>query len=206
MSSRRSLRRPVGTRLQRKKIIVYSEGKNTEPGYLYAYARHLRSSVLELVFPEAGAVPRTLAAKAIAKKTEIDTKKYVRENGDRDSVWVVFDRDEHLGVDEVIAKCEAAGVGVAYSNPCFELWLILHVADYDKDEDRHKTQDHCASLCVGYRAGGGGLGKTADWNALLPNVLDAEGRAAAMKDRRDADGASAPITTVHKLTSFMRQK
>lgn len=205
MSPRRSLKRTVGSRLPRKKIIVFSEGRNTEPGYLNAYARYLRSSVLELVIAEVGAAPKTLATKAVEKKIEISKAKYVRENGARDSVWVVFDRDEHDGVEDAILRCKSAGVGVAYSNPCFEVWLILHFTDYDKDEDRNRTQEYCESVCAGYQRAGGGGGKTADWSALLSSVLEAEARAVAMLARREADGSSAPRTTVQELTCFMRQ-
>ncbi|MFI6404854.1 RloB family protein [Streptomyces sp. NPDC050548] len=47
---------------------------------------------------------------------------------DFDEVWCVFDVDEFLDVPRAIAMAREAGVEVAVSNPCFELWLILHFA------------------------------------------------------------------------------
>lgn len=48
-----------------------------------------------------------------------------------DEVWAVFDWDEHA--DEVASARGAAsdaGVLVALSNPCFEVWLLWHFTDY----------------------------------------------------------------------------
>ncbi|MFC8847614.1 MULTISPECIES: RloB family protein [unclassified Micromonospora] len=41
-------------------------------------------------------------------------------------VWCIFDRDQHEGVDQAIARAGRAGVRVAFSHPCFELWRLLH--------------------------------------------------------------------------------
>ena len=49
-------------------------------------------------------------------------------------------------------KCEEQNVGVARSNPCFELWLILHQQDYDKPEDRHAMQKATRKVAAGIRS------------------------------------------------------
>lgn len=41
-------------------------------------------------------------------------------------VWVVFDRDDNNDFDEAIRFAENEGLNVAWSNECFELWLLLH--------------------------------------------------------------------------------
>ncbi|MEU3756191.1 RloB family protein [Streptomyces olivoreticuli] len=45
-------------------------------------------------------------------------------------VWVLFDRDEHPGIAEARSLAEQAGVKIAYSHPCFELWRLLHYQNY----------------------------------------------------------------------------
>lgn len=35
--------------------------------------------------------------------------------------WIVFDRDQVQGFDEIIAKAEREGIQVGWSNPCFEI-------------------------------------------------------------------------------------
>lgn len=37
--------------------------------------------------------------------------------------WIIFDRDQVVGFDEIIASAEKAGINVGWSNPCFEIWL-----------------------------------------------------------------------------------
>jgi hypothetical protein len=54
----------------------------------------------------------------------------LRENdrGGFDEYWCVVDVDE-FDIAEAIAAAESTGISLAVSNPCFEVWLILHFAD-----------------------------------------------------------------------------
>lgn len=47
-----------------------------------------------------------------------------------DEIWGVFDKDEHSDFDQAVHRCHEHGVRVARSNPCFEVWLILHFEDF----------------------------------------------------------------------------
>ena len=40
--------------------------------------------------------------------------------------WIVFDRDQVQGFDEIIKEAEDKGIQVGWSNPCFEIWLLYH--------------------------------------------------------------------------------
>ena len=40
--------------------------------------------------------------------------------------WIVFDRDQVKGFDEMIQKAERNGVGAGWSNPCFEIWMYAY--------------------------------------------------------------------------------
>jgi hypothetical protein len=46
-----------------------------------------------------------------------------------DEIWCIFDRDDHNSFDEATQAAAKAGIQIAVSNPCFELWLVLHVSD-----------------------------------------------------------------------------
>jgi len=52
-----------------------------------------------------------------------------------DEFWVLLDTDHHLkpnhidGTRDAVRTATQAGVNIAFSNPCFELWLLLHHAD-----------------------------------------------------------------------------
>lgn len=93
-------------------------------------------------------MPRTIAEKAITKQKEIKNTK--QSYAKKDQVWAVFDEDEHPAVKEARDVCKRGNVGIAYSNPCFELWLILHHEEFDRPDDRHQIQRHFNTLCPDY--------------------------------------------------------
>lgn len=133
-----------------------------------------------------GGVPGEVARKAVsAAGGRVDK---------RDRVWAVFDRDSHPDFDEAMASCDAHGVEVARSNPCFELWLILHHTDYDRPADSRNLKAEFAALDV-----------TCD--DPVGSVEDAERRAAEQLDRRSEEGApyGNPSTTVGTLTRALRE-
>ncbi len=112
---------------------------------------------------------------------------------ERDRVWAVFDRDTHPDFDEAIALCDAHRVEVARSNPCFELWLVLHHADYDRPAGSRNLKAEFVALNM-----------TCD--DLVGSVEDAEQRAAKQLERRSEEGApyGNPSTTVGALTRALR--
>lgn len=56
--------------------------------------------------------------------------------GEGDQFWFLADTDHwvennHIqNLVEVVRQCRQKGIQVALSNPCFELWLLLHFADF----------------------------------------------------------------------------
>ena len=40
--------------------------------------------------------------------------------------WIVFDRDQVTNFDAIIAEAKNNGIHVAWSNPCFEIWLLAY--------------------------------------------------------------------------------
>jgi hypothetical protein len=67
-----------------------------------------------------------------------------------DQVWAVFDQDRHPRIDEVLTMCRDNRVAAARSNPCFELWLILHFEDYDRPATPRDVQTRLHALCPEY--------------------------------------------------------
>jgi hypothetical protein len=56
-----------------------------------------------------------------------------------DELWLVIDRDKQSWTIEEIAQvaqvCLQKGYYLAISNPCFELWLLLHIQSLDEYSD-----------------------------------------------------------------------
>lgn len=198
-----NLKRKVFSKKQKKKIYIYSEGENTEPRYFKAYEREVSSSIVTVVLENERGVPATLLEKAIVKKNDINKRSYIKDNGSKDQVWIVFDEDEHPNIPKVILKCDQLDIKYAHSNPCFEVWLILHEEDYDRDEHRHATQRKCEEVCLGYTSG---TRKIPDVAPLMKKVFDAEARAISMENRRSRDGGTAPSTNVYKLLKEIRNE
>lgn len=40
--------------------------------------------------------------------------------------WIVFDRDQVQGFDEIIVEARCKGIEVGWSNPCFEIWMYAY--------------------------------------------------------------------------------
>lgn len=192
--------RRSSTRDPRRKIIVVSEGKLTEPDYLRALAKR-HKTLIEV--KRGGGVPMSLVDLAIEqkpRKRSKDTNVYDTD----DEVWVIFDRDEHPRYREAIQRARDAKVEVAYSNPCFELWLALHFAEIDKPMSRHEMQNHLARLCGKYNKE---RSKTIPFNDLSPSVESAESRASKLFVKRDQEGNTGgnPSTSVYLLTRRIKE-
>ncbi len=206
MKKRFSLDRKTETTLPYARFVIFCEGANTEPAYLHAYKDTLTRVLLKLKIEGGAGGPKTLAEKAIRFKKGLRTSsgRGASSSFEKDDrVWVVFDRDEHLKVKETFDNCQGARVGVAYSNPCFELWLTFHYEDFDKPIDRHKIQSHFETLCSSYSVK---TGKNPDCNEFIGRVSDAEKRASKTRQRRKDEGAEldAPFTNFDLLTNAMR--
>jgi hypothetical protein len=74
---------------------------------------------------------------------------------------------------------------VAISNPCFELWLILHFQDQGAWLDNQGASSLRRRL-------DGSLGKEVDGEKYMPRVADAARRAAALDERHLRDGSLPP--------------
>ena len=59
---------------------------------------------------------------------------------ENDEIWVAFDRDDQTRFEEAIALCKNHGIKVGRSNPCFEVWLILHIQEYNQIRPSNQMQ------------------------------------------------------------------
>jgi len=196
------LKRKRATREPKARFFIFCEGKNTEPAYLAAIKQSYRDTLIEITwFPDAG-VPYTQAELAVAKTKDLSKTKNSFERDDQ--VWVVFDRDDHPRYDEALGLCATKKIKVARSNPCFEIWLILHYRDYDKPDGRHTVQADFQNLDPNYEASGR---KLANCAGIIANIESAERRAEAQLTRRHQEGDpfGPPSTTMFCLTRAIRE-
>ena len=120
-----SLRRPRPHREPRPRVLIVCEGEKTEPLYFNAFRQDRRLSTMEVtVIPgtkAGGTLPKQLVESA---KKRRDQEKAARNP--YDVVWCVFDCDEHQRLQEALVQARDNKIKVAFSNPSFELWYLLH--------------------------------------------------------------------------------
>lgn len=203
-SSRRyppSLSRRRTAQVQPKlKLLIFCEGKNTEPAYFEGVAEAFGNRLVRVDAQRAAGTPRTLVDKALSHKKKIGRPQNSFEENDQ--IWVVFDRDEHPHVMEAINLAKEHRVGVAFSNPCFEIWGLMHFDNCDAPIHRHDAQKSLASKLKGYEPN---KSKSLDLAVLLPKTGEASARAANTRKRRESEGdpLGCPYTDVDLLTNLI---
>lgn len=204
----RHLKRRRAIREPKRRFIIFCEGKNTEPAYFRALQRVHRDALVEIETIADAGVAYTLCEAAKAKARELGlagrSRRALNSFEERDEVWAVFDRDGHPRFIEAVTLCRQSGVGVARSNPCFELWLILHCEDYDKMDDSRSVQVHFQNLRPEYDRKGA---KIPNCDDLIKCIEIAEKRAEVQLQRRLAEGNryDQPSTTVGLLTRAIKE-
>ena len=200
MGKRDSLRRRRPSREPFPRILIVCEGKSTEPEY-FNETRHLERTPVELDI-RSGGVPKTLVERAVElkKASEQSAKKQADDNQLFDHIWCVFDVDEHPNLMEAKQQAKDNGIMLAISNPCFELWAILHFRNQRAHIERGALRKECQKFIPGYE-------KHLPVSKLLPRYNAALRRAQELdswQQSRGCDGEN-PSTGVYKLTEQIRR-
>ena len=202
------IRRRGSRREPKVRFILFCEGRNTEPAYFSAIKKVWTGALVSIESRRGVGVPITIAQEALefARSEGLAQGSRRRRNlfEERDEVWAVFDRDEHERYEEAVNLCEGNGIGVARSNPCFEVWLILHEQDYDRPDDRHQVQNELQRIRPEYDRAGA---KVPNCEEMVARVTDAEERGEVLRRRREDEREphGRPSTTVGELTKAIRE-
>jgi len=115
-------RRKRNTRKPERKVIIVCEGAKTEKNYFNGLKT--RNSGVEIV-PVSS---KYTDPKNIVRFAEERIRKWGIDFDEGDGVWCVFDVDENT--DQILKDthehAETKNIKIALSNPCFELWFLLH--------------------------------------------------------------------------------
>lgn len=197
----RSVKRRGATRSLSVLFVVVTEGTVTEPEYLRVFAEHFGNASVTMRFIRGAGDPRSIVERAIQERDMLRSDNGIAE----DSVWAVFDRDEHARFAEAIDLAKGNSIPLAISNPCFELWGIFHYRDFDAPIDRHDCQRMLEGLCAVYdRASHKSFAST---DLIRGAYGDAVSRARNSLVRRRDEGnpGASPCTGVHLLAEHFRQ-
>lgn len=125
-----SLQRQKPTRKPRACILVVCEGAETEPKYLTSLRTAIGLSTLEVEIVGEGAEIVGVVRKAIRLREDREAAAKVSNRlAEFDEVWCVVDterKSDNPSWKRGVVQSKDTGLMLAWSNPCFEYWLLLH--------------------------------------------------------------------------------
>lgn len=191
------------TRERKPRLLIVSEGVVTERQYFEGLIRLCRNPRVQLVFAREQGEPLTLVR--IAKQYRQEALDRARAEADQnlifESVWCVFDVDEHRKIPDARQMARDNQIELAISNPCFELWLLLHFAEPPGQEDRHAIRRRVGDHVAGYD-------KAVPFDRFAPGVEAAIRRARRLDRLQESAGTPGgnPSTGVHALAVMIREE
>jgi hypothetical protein len=199
--NRDDLQRRRPRRQPKPRFLIVCEGTVTEPRY-FRDVQHTERSLIDLQI-EPGGTPKTLVERAVGLKREANGKarKLKDDNQKYEEVWCVFDIDGHPLVPEAKDQAKANGIELAISNPCFELWALLHFQDQSAHIERGTVQHLCRHVMPGYE-------KRLDYETLRPKYSDALKRAQDLERWHESRGTvgANPSTAVYRLVERLKSQ
>jgi hypothetical protein len=157
--------------LRQPKPVIYivCEGSKSEPRYFEGFRS--RNSLIDI---------RTVSSQhkdaySLVKnaKSNMGHGEYYSDRGDQ--IWCVFDRDSNNNenLNRAVQLAERWGYHIAFSNPCFEYWYLLHFTEHrgylaDCDAVVHALE---SGYIPNYKKSGG------YFDMLRPSLTDAISRA-----------------------------
>jgi hypothetical protein len=197
---RKQARRPP-FRDPRPVILIVCEGESTEPEYFDGFWRAARNPRVRIFIPAQHGVPKTLVevAKQLKKDAQDDAKKQNDENLAFDSIWCVCDVDEHPHLPDAKQMARDNEIHLAISNPCFELWLLLHFRESPGMQHRDKVRAMLRGYVPEYD-------KHVEYKTYAAGYPQAVIRARRLYETAEsaADSGRNPTTGVYRLTELIR--
>ncbi|MHB8189962.1 MAG: RloB family protein [Ferrimicrobium sp.] len=133
-------------------------------------------------------------------------RKALDEEGEIDEFWCVFDVEwprNHLHLRDAIEQARQSGIELAISNPCFELWLVLHFQDHSSWLDNDPARRLRQNL-------DGSDNKGIDAATYMPLVRDAVTRAKELDERHRQNGTTFPhdnpSSGMHRLLATIEHR
>lgn len=112
-------------------IVIASEGKDTERIYLKALAKEYTNPRVHVLILERSVDEQNNSSPEHVLKQLNDYKSQYELEAD-DELWLVLDKDRWTDamLSRIATECtQGVSMHMALSNPCFELWLLLHIED-----------------------------------------------------------------------------
>lgn len=201
-----SFNRKKASMVKLKKLLVACEGSKTEPYYLesffkYLVKEHKINSKSFVIAEHKHTNPIGVLDDLLKFNVEGLTFKNFEHK------WIIIDRDEERtnggghqlkSYNEALHKARKLGVKVAFSNPSYEIWYLLHLQYRDTGLSRDDVKKELKKI-IGYEKNSKDM-----FDKLLPNLDTAINNATRLIDNCNKPiGLCNPSTNMHELVKCL---
>ena len=127
MGRRKRPIRKAGTFRDAKLIIIACEDAKATPTYLNGMVQKYRNPKIHVEVLKRES-PSKSAPAHILDQLDTWSKTYQINVEQGDELWLVADTDRYE-LSDIVRQCQQKGIHTAISNPCVELWFLLHHQD-----------------------------------------------------------------------------
>ena len=214
----RPLDRTSGALRDSSIVVIACEDTHAVKQYFSKFrTRRVQYKVLPTV--DGDSSPRAVMERLDYYRAEFATEQH-------DELWICIDADHWIRgphqreLSQVLQECRSKDYGVAISNPCFEVWLLMHFADVNDGlllellgegpsgslTDEQRSSLRCDKFEARLRQEAGGYKKSnvARLRLTAEQVLRAS--EAARRLDHASDVPNCPGTRVYKLIDMLQRR
>lgn len=198
----------------RSRVLIVCDGKKSEPLYFKFLNKKLGLTAAEIeISGDIGSAPSSVVNFG---------KKKIKSDPDFDYVFFVFDKDTHTDYDNALSsinslkqqrKYRNIEISAITSNPCFELWFLMHYEPFAKPCATTGRKSPCAYLISILRKKTGfsdyRKGQTQHLELLYDKLPIAKKNSTQVLKQNLKAGDSKyhgdPSTFIHKLVSTLEK-
>lgn len=189
--SSRQRGRQVGIRERRGRFLVVSGGTVTESEYFDYVSRAVKATGIDLVQRAEGWNPGRLVDLALKLKREdaVQARREKDPGNVYSAVWVIVDVDDFAAeIKSERVRATPLGISLVVSNPCFEVWLVLHAIDHSAPTTTAQMQ----SIARKSRVVKASNGKSIELTQIRGKFSVAEQRSKGLLQRHQRSGSTFP--------------
>jgi hypothetical protein len=166
-----------------------------------SFAKLSENRLVEVKINNQSGVPLTLVNRAIELREEANELARLLKDATQkfDEIWCVCDVDDHPHLDAARTLASQNDIRLAISNPCFEIWVLLHFLDHTAYIDRRILKRRVKKFLPKYE-------KSIRAEDLSLGYEVAVDRARRLENRhvRNRSTTDNPSTGVYRLTERIR--
>ena len=195
-------------RLAPANYLIVCEGKQTEPNYFNG----LKKKINEKYGNKVDVLIPNIEVKGTGKNTTDlvnYTDKFVNYSNKRyGQIWVVFDKDDYPD-KQFNQAIKNSSFNIAWSNPCFEIWILLHLKKVinfvPKDKILNELDKEFKKYGLGnYRKNDKNIFKKISKDDNLNKAIT-NAKKLNDKFKDEEPSKSNPMTTVYKIVEDLKE-